>query len=68
MSGVPLKTCWAFNERWNNNFCYKVASCWLFLLINTVKLRYDKWTVVLPQRKLFIASIETRKLLALATK
>jgi hypothetical protein len=32
MSGVPLETCWAFNERWNNKFCYKVASCWLFLL------------------------------------
>jgi hypothetical protein len=22
----------AFNERWNNKFYYKVASCWLFLL------------------------------------
>jgi hypothetical protein len=32
MSGVPLETCWAFNERWNNKLCYKVASCWLFLL------------------------------------
>jgi len=32
MSGIPLETCWAFNERWNNKFCYKVASCWLFLL------------------------------------
>jgi hypothetical protein len=32
MSGVPLETCWAFNERWNNKFNYKVASCWLFLL------------------------------------
>ena len=32
VSGVPLETCWAFNERWNNKFCYKVASCWLFLL------------------------------------
>jgi hypothetical protein len=32
ISGVPLETCWAFNERWNNKFCYKVASCWLFLL------------------------------------
>jgi len=32
MSGVPLETCSAFNERWNNKFCYKVASCWLFLL------------------------------------
>ena len=32
MSGIPLETCWAFNERWNNKFCYKVAPCWLFLL------------------------------------
>ena len=32
MSGMPLETCWAFNERWNNKFYYKVASCWLFLL------------------------------------
>jgi hypothetical protein len=32
MSGVPLERCWAFNERWNNKFYYKVASCWLFLL------------------------------------
>jgi len=35
MSSVPLETCWAFNERWNNKFCYKVASCWLFLLNHT---------------------------------
>ena len=35
MSGVPLEICWAFNERWNNKFCYKVASCWLFLLNHT---------------------------------
>jgi len=32
MSSMPLETCWAFNERWNNEFYYKVASCWLFLL------------------------------------
>ena len=32
MSSIPLETCWAFNERWNNKFYYKVASCWLFLL------------------------------------
>jgi hypothetical protein len=32
ISGMPLDTCWAFNERWNNEFYYKVASCWLFLL------------------------------------
>jgi hypothetical protein len=31
----PLETCWAFIERWNNKFCYKVASCWLFLLNHT---------------------------------
>jgi len=35
ISDVPLETCWAFNERWNNKFCYKVASCWLFLLNHT---------------------------------
>jgi hypothetical protein len=32
MNGMPLETCWAVNERWNNKFCYMVASCWLFLL------------------------------------
>jgi hypothetical protein len=35
MSGVPLETCWASNKRFNNKFCYKVASCWLFLLNHT---------------------------------
>ena len=35
MSGMPLEICWAFNERWNNKFYYKVASCWLFLLSHT---------------------------------
>jgi hypothetical protein len=33
MSGVPLETCCTLNKRWNNKFYYKVASCWLFLLI-----------------------------------
>jgi hypothetical protein len=32
MSGMPLETFWAFNERWNNKFCYKDAFRWLFLL------------------------------------
>jgi hypothetical protein len=32
MGGMPLETCWAFNERWNNRLYYKVASCWLFQL------------------------------------
>jgi hypothetical protein len=35
MSGMPVETCSAFNERWNNKFHYKVASCWLFLLSHT---------------------------------
>jgi hypothetical protein len=35
MNGVPLETCWAFNERWNNKFYYKVTSYWLFLLSHT---------------------------------
>jgi hypothetical protein len=35
MRGMPLETCWAFNEQWNNKFHYKVASCWLFLLSHT---------------------------------
>jgi hypothetical protein len=39
MWGVPLETCWAFNERWNNKFYYKFASCWLFLL-NQIPHRY----------------------------
>jgi len=36
MSGMPLETRWAFNERWNNKSYYKVASCWLFLLSHTM--------------------------------
>jgi hypothetical protein len=39
MSGMPLETCWAFNERWNNKFHYKVASCWLFPLSHTTMHR-----------------------------
>jgi len=35
MSGMLLETCWALNERWNNKFYYKLASCWLFLLSHT---------------------------------
>jgi hypothetical protein len=30
MSGVPLETCWAFKNLWNNKFYYKAASCWYF--------------------------------------
>ena len=42
MSGVSLETRWALKERWNNKFCYKVASC-LFLLNNVTSL---SWTAV----------------------
>jgi len=40
MSGVPLETCWSFNERWNKKFFYEVASCWLFLLNYIQELLY----------------------------
>ena len=36
MSGVTLETCSAFNERWINKFCYKVATFWLFLLNHVI--------------------------------
>ena len=35
MSSMPLEICRAFNKFWNNEFYYKVASCWLFILIHT---------------------------------
>jgi hypothetical protein len=38
MSAVPLETCWAFNERWNNKFYYKISSCWLFPLSHKYSL------------------------------
>jgi len=44
MSVMPLETCWAFNERWNNKFYYKVASCWLFLLSCNCNLLTSWWT------------------------
>jgi len=52
MSGMPLETCWAFNERWNNKFYYKVTSCWLFLLNHnmmhgSMNIKYDV-LVLLP--------------------
>jgi len=40
MNGMLLETCWAFNEQWNNKFYYKVATCWLFLLIHTAMHGY----------------------------
>ena len=44
MSGIPLETCWAVNERWNNKFCYKVASCWLFPLSEIIYCNDRKYT------------------------
>jgi len=35
MSDIPLETCWACNELWNNKFRYQVASWWLLLLSRT---------------------------------
>jgi hypothetical protein len=46
MSGMPLETRWAFNERWNNKFYYMVASCWLFLLNRHYPL--NRW-LCMPQ-------------------
>jgi hypothetical protein len=43
MSGVPLETFLAFNERWNNKFYYKVASCWLFLLMSYYDARIHEY-------------------------
>ena len=40
MSGMPLETCWAVNELWNNKFYYKVASCWLFLLGRSIIMTF----------------------------
>jgi hypothetical protein len=35
MNCMPLETCSAFNTFRNNKFYYKVASCWLYLLLHT---------------------------------
>ena len=60
MSDVLLETCWAFNERWNNKFCYKVASCWLFLLNHNIHGRGNGapahacdhvWSVITRKRR-----------------
>jgi hypothetical protein len=69
MSGIPLETCWAFNERWNNKFYYKVASCWLFLLsqhsfvCQPIPLLCSTWiyiqgsgTVFVPFNQTFVAT------------
>ena len=52
MSGMPLKTCWAVNERWNNKFCYKVASCWLFLLSRVIYQAHTFCRIFFPSKKL----------------
>jgi len=57
MSGMPLQTRWAFNKFWNNKFYYKVASCWLFLLIHTtmhgfmnIKFKNGNLTTTAPRQ------------------
>jgi hypothetical protein len=47
MSDMPLEICRAFNERWNNKFYYKVASCLLFLLIHLISLLLLGYEVLL---------------------
>jgi hypothetical protein len=47
MSGMLLETCRAFNKRWNNKLYYKVASCWLFLLIRKEVQSCDVWGTLL---------------------
>ena len=64
MSGMPLETCWAFNERWNNKFYHKVASCWLFLLSHTtlhgsVNIKHDT-LLQLSERKIFVPYVGLR--------
>jgi len=53
MSGIPLETCWALNERWNNKFYFKLASCWLFLL--TPVLSYNTPSCVLLSCFFFVS-------------
>jgi len=36
ISGVPLETCWAFKELWNNKFYYKAAYCWYFYWVSLI--------------------------------
>ena len=45
---MPLETCSAFSERWNNKLYYKFASCWLFLLSHTtmhvfMNIKFETW-------------------------
>ena len=64
MSGMPLETCWAFNERWINKFYYKVASCWLFLLshitmhgsMNIKNHNYSLFNSTSPTHSLFLVT------------
>jgi hypothetical protein len=60
MSGVPLETCWVFNERWNNKLYYMIASGWLFLLNHTMmhgsmNIKYKKdWIYLNSKRSYWI--------------
>ena len=64
MSGIPLETCWAFNERWNNKFCYKVASCWLFLLNHTtmhgsMNIKFRNVTLITKRKAVPVCTMKT---------
>jgi hypothetical protein len=44
-----LETCRAFNERWNNKFYYKLASCWLFLLRHLTQVVNTLLSTIFPK-------------------
>ena len=54
MSGVPLETCWVFKILCNNTFFHKIASCWLFLLIDTCTEFWPNRTKRLENRGSFL--------------
>ena len=60
MSSIPLETCWAFNERWNNKFCYRVASCWFFLLslFKSAGITVSHFFSMLPSTLKYLCSVE----------
>ena len=48
------------NERWNNKFCYKVASCWLFPLNHTTMHGSMNIKFINDSIRLFISDICNR--------
>jgi len=55
---MPLETCWTFNKLWNNKVYYKVASCWLFLMIQVWRSIADFATVIFMVHKFTFCECE----------